>query len=272
MDGMQQQAMVLIRGAGDLASGVAARLHRSHYAVVLTEVAQPLMVRRAVCFGEAVYDEEAWIEGIGARRTASVEEARAVLNDGEIPVLVDPDAQCRAGLAPAAIVDAIMAKRNTGTTIGDAPLVVALGPGFTAGSDCHCVIETLRGHWLGRPIWEGSAAPDTGEPGEIAGQGIARLLRSPADGVFEAQVKIGDRVEAGQVLALIAGVPLRAQIGGVVRGMLRSGLTVWRGVKVGDVDPRAERAHCFTLSDKSLAIGGGVLEALLSRGVAPRCE
>ncbi len=269
---MPQQTLILIRGAGDLASGVAARLHRSRYAVAMTEVSQPLMVRRAVCFGEAVYDEEAWIEGIGARRTTSVSEARTIMRDGMIPILVDPGARCRAELAPAAIVDGIMAKRNTGTTIHDAPLVVALGPGYTAGADCHCVIETLRGHWLGRPIWEGSAAPDTGEPGEIAGQGIARLLRSPADGIFEAQVEIGDRVEAGQILATIGDVPLRAQIDGVVRGLMRSGLRVWRGVKVGDVDPRAQRTHCFTLSDKSLAIGGGVLEALLSRGVLPLSE
>lgn len=266
---MPRQTLILVRGAGDLASGVAARLHRSHFAVVMTEVSRPLMVRRAVCFGEAVYDAEIVVEDIIARRAASVAEAFAALEEGLIPVLVDPDARCRVELAPAAIVDAIMAKRNTGTTIHDAPLVLGLGPGFTAGRDCHCVIETLRGHWLGRPIWEGSAAPDTGEPGEIAGQGIARLLRSPADGLFEPRVSIGDRVAAGQVLAVIGDVPLCAQIDGIVRGMLRSGLTVWRGVKVGDVDPRAERSHCFTLSDKSLAIGGGVLEALLSREVLP---
>lgn len=269
---MQQQTLILVKGAGDLASGVAARLYRSRFAVVMTEVSQPLMVRRTVCFGEAIYDGEIWIEGIGARRVTSAAEARKILSDRIIPVLVDPDAACRAELGPAAIVDAIMAKRNTGTTMQDAPMVIALGPGFNAGRDCHCVIETIRGHWLGRPIWEGTATPDTGQPGEIAGQGIARLLRAPAYGTFTPLVNIGDSVQAGEILATIDGAALRAQIGGVVRGIVRPGLPVTLGMKVGDVDPRAERTHCFTISEKSFAVGGGVLEALLSQGVMPLHE
>jgi xanthine dehydrogenase accessory factor len=256
--------LILIKGAGDLASGVAFRLHRAGFPVVMTELPQPLMVRRTVSFGEAVYDGETTIEGIVGRLVPHVEAARAALAGRVIPVLVDGGARVRQELAPAVLVDGIMAKRNTGTRITDAPLVIALGPGFTASVDCHAVIETSRGHWLGRVIWQGSALPDTGIPGEISGQATpGRVLRAPADGLLETYVAIGDAVAAGQVVATVGGVALRAGCAGVVRGLLRPGLRVTAGLKVGDVDPRGERACCFTISDKSLAVAGGVLEAVL---------
>ncbi len=259
-----REVLVLIRGGGDLASGVASRLAHCGFPVVITELAQPLMVRRTVCFGEAVYAGEVTVEDLRARRVAGVRAARAALAAGVIPVLIDEAGACRAELAPRVLVDAIMAKRNTGTRLDDAELVIGLGPGFTAGIDCHAVIETNRGHWLGRTIWAGQAEPDTGTPGEIAGRRAERVLRAPADGALTAQAAIGDRVVPGQVLAAVNGAPIQAQVAGVLRGLLHPGLVVKAGVKVGDVDPRAEPAHCFTVSDKSLAVGGGVLEAILT--------
>jgi xanthine dehydrogenase accessory factor len=256
---------VLIKGAGDLASGVAARLHRSGFAVAMTELPEPLMVRRMVCFGEAVYEGETIVEEIIARRVPDVAGARAALAERIIPVLVDPTAGCRSELAPEVLVDGIMAKRNTGTTCADAPRVIGLGPGFTAGVDCHAVVETHRGHWLGRVYWRGSALPDTGMPGEIGGTVVVgRILRAPSGGMLLTRAAIGDRVITGQVVATIGGLELRAGCDGVLRGLLRSGTHVGAGVKVGDIDPRAERAYCFSISDKSLAVGGGVLEAILA--------
>lgn len=258
------QMLVLIKGAGDLASGVAARLHRCGFPVAMTELAEPLMVRRTVSFGEAVYEGRVEIEGIAAQRVANVAAARVALRAGIIPVLVDPEAACKSELRPDVMVDAILAKKNLGTQITDAPRVVALGPGFTAGEDCHAVIETSRGHWLGRVIWQGAALPDTGEPGEIAGVRSGRVLRAPANGILVAHAAIGDRIDAGQLIATVASHELRAEIAGILRGIVRSGMGVSRGLKVGDIDPRAELAHCFTISDKSCAIAGGVLEAILS--------
>lgn len=261
--------MVLIKGAGDLASGVAARLYRSGFRVVMTELPEPLLVRRGAAFGEAIYAGRAEVEGIVAVRTDGAGEGGAaavagILAAGEIPVLVDPEASAGGALRPGVLVDAIMAKRNTGTRLTDAPLVIALGPGFTAGSDCHAVIETQRGHWLGRVYRSGAALPDTGSPGESGGVTDERVLRAPADGVFAAAAAIGDPVAAGQVIGSVAGVPVTALCAGVLRGIVRDGIRVTRGLKVGDVDPRGKRAHCFTISDKSLAVAGGVLEAIVA--------
>jgi xanthine dehydrogenase accessory factor len=256
--------LVLIKGAGDLASGVALRLYRCGFRLAMTEVARPLMVRRTVSFGEAVYEGFTQVEGVAAVTAEDPWQALQVIQSGKIPVLIDPEAACLAALRPAVLVDAIMAKRNTGTRISDAPLVVALGPGFTAGADCHTVIETNRGHSLGRVITAGSAEPDTGLPGEIGGKSSERLLRAPTSGPVQALAAIGDRVTEGQVLARVNGQPVTAGTSGVLRGMIRSGIQVAAGVKIGDVDPRAEVSHCFQVSDKSLAIAGGVLEAILS--------
>jgi xanthine dehydrogenase accessory factor len=259
--------LILIRGAGDLASGVAARLHRCRFPVVMTELSQPLVVRRTVSFAEAVYEGEVEVEGILARQVENVAAARLALREGVIPILVDPEAACRSELAPAILVDAIMAKCNTGTAITDAPLVVALGPGFTAGVDCHVVIETNRGHGLGRAIYAGSAEPDTGKPGDVGGKTAERILRAPVTGVVEATATIGERVVEGQLVAKVGDHAVRAGTAGVLRGMVRSGTRISRSVKIGDVDPRAEPAHCAHISDKALAIAGGVLEAILASGI-----
>jgi len=236
-------------------------LFRSGFEVAMAEIAQPTPVRRTVAFAEAVYDGRATVEGVEAVLVDRVEAAETKMAEGYIAVLVDPEARVRGELLPDVLVDAIVAKRNLGTRITDAPVVVALGPGFIAGSDCHAVVETMRGHTLGRAIYQGRALPNTGVPGEIGGAGAERVLRAPADGVFAASRRIGDRVHRGDAVAFVGGVPMRASIDGVLRGLLRSGLAVTRGLKAGDVDPRAEIEHCFTVSDKALAIGGGVLEA-----------
>ncbi len=257
-------SLVLIRGAGDLASGIAARLHRCGFPVVMTELAQPLMVRRAVSFGEAIYAGETQVEGICARRAADMGAVRAALAQSIIPVLMDPDATCRDALRPIVLVDAVMAKVNTGTTLADAPLVVALGPGFTAAIDCHAVVETNRGHWLGRVIWQGTAQADTGVPAETAGRQADRVLRAPVTGVLESHADIGDLLVEGQIVAAVGGQPVRAPFAGVLRGLVHAGASVAAGLKVGDVDPRGQREHCFTISDKSLAVAGGVLEAIFA--------
>jgi xanthine dehydrogenase accessory factor len=258
--------LVLVKGGGDLATGVAHRLCRSGFPVAMTEIARPTVIRRPVAFAEAVFDGCHEVEGITARLAAGLPEARAILDGGEIPVLIDPRAEAALQLKPAAVVDAIMAKRNTGTRITDALLVIGLGPGFTAGVDVHAVVETNRGHDLGRVILGGGAEPDTGTPGLIAGYGRERLIRAPADGVFESVAAIGSLVEAGETLGTVADCPVTAPIGGVLRGLIHDGVTVRRGQKMGDVDPRRRVEYCYTISDKARAIAGGVLEAVLMLG------
>ena len=254
--------LIVIRGGGDLATGVALRLYRSGMDVVICETAVPTSIRRTVCFSEAVRLGEMMVEGVTARR-AVPEEVPALLAAGIIPVLVDPEGDCIPGLRPDAVVDAILAKRNLGTSMDMAPIVVAAGPGFTAGVDCHAAVETMRGHYLGRVIYEGSPLPNTNIPGLIGGYAGERVLRAPADGVFAGAKKIGDRVEAGDVAGYVAGKPMVCTIGGTLRGLLADGVPVTKGMKSGDVDPRCEEAHCRCASDKALAVGGGVLEAIL---------
>jgi xanthine dehydrogenase accessory factor len=203
------------------------------------------------------------IEGIVGRRVESLEQARDVMDKGMVPVLADPQATMIAEWQPDILVDGTLAKQNLGTKISHAPIVIGLGPGFVAGVDVHAVIETKRGHYLGRMLLEGSAAPNTGIPGEVMGYTRERVLRAPQAGVIRAKKQIGDEIRAGDAAALVDGSPVVAQIGGVIRGLLADGLTVTEGMKVGDVDPRGIRDHCFTISDKALAIGGGVLEAVL---------
>ncbi len=254
--------LIVIRGGGDLATGVALRLYRSGMDVVICETAVPTSIRRTVCFSEAVRLGEMMVEGVTARRAVS-EEVPALLAAGIIPVLVDPEGACIPGLRPDAVVDAILAKRNLGTSMDMAPIVVAAGPGFTAGVDCHAAVETMRGHYLGRVIYEGSPLPNTNIPGLIGGYAGERVLRAPADGVFEGAKKIGDRVEAGDVAGYVDGAPMVCTIGGTLRGLLADGVPVTKGMKSGDVDPRCEEAHCRCASDKALAVGGGVLETIL---------
>ncbi len=253
--------LALVKGAGDLASGVAVRLYRSGFDVVMTEIARPTAVRRTVAFAEAVYEGRTRVEGIEAVKADNVEEVRRLLVDGRIPVVVDAEASIRREVAPALVVDGILAKRNLGTSITDAPAVVALGPGFTAGVDAHAVVETKRGHTLGRVINRGEAYPDTGVPGEVGGFGEERVLRAPVAGVFDGAREIGAIVAVGEIVGKVGDIPVRARVEGVLRGLLHSGLEVTGSSKLGDIDPRATRENCFLVSDKALAIAGGVLEA-----------
>ncbi len=255
---------ILLKGAGDLGTGVAWRLYQSGFPIVITELAQPLVVRRTVAFASAAFDGEITIQGVTARRAGSFPEARRLLDDGIIPLLVDPETRAREHFKPTVLIDAVIAKRNTGTHIGDAPLVIGLGPGFTPKLDCHAVIETNRGHNLGRVLWDRPAEANSGVPGEIGGKGAERVLRAPTDGVLKGIKQIGDPVKTGEVIAQVGQDRVLAPFDGILRGLIHDGLAARAGMKVGDVDPRVDRQACFTISDKALAIGGGVLEAILS--------
>jgi len=255
---------VVVRGGGDLASGVIYRLFKAGFPVFVTELERPLVIRRMVAFASAVYEGDICVEGITARLAENVDDARRILAGGMIPVLVDPRAVHLLAIGPAVVVDARMAKRNLGTKRTDARLVIALGPGFVAGDDCHAIVETKRGHYLGRVIWKGSAQPNTGRPGDVEGWSSKRVLRSPGDGYVVPRVDIGERVRADMVIATVNEQPVVAPFDGVLRGLIHPSVEVTRGLKIGDVDPRGVRDHCFTISEKALAIGGGVLEAILS--------
>lgn len=256
--------LVLIRGAGDLASGIALRLRRAHLQVVMTDVERPTAIRRTVCFSQAVVHGEATVENVTARFARDAEEAKAILPQGMIPVLADPKGSCISQLKPDAVVDAILAKRNLGTEITMAPIVIGVGPGFTAGEDCHAVVETMRGHTLGRVIWQGSAIPNTGIPGLIGGFAGERVLRAPSDGTFRQVLEIGAQVKAGDIAGTVGDVPMVCTLDGVLRGILADGTPVFKGMKAGDIDPRYKVEHCYTASDKAIAVGGGVLEAILA--------
>ena len=254
---------VLIRGAGDIASGIALRLYRAGMQVVMTDLECPTAIRRTVCFSQAIVQGKTVVEDVTARFAKTVEEVEAIWAAGEIPVLADREGSCREILHPDAMVDAILAKRNTGTRIVDAPVVIGVGPGFTAGEDCHAVIETMRGHTLGRVIYHGSPIPNTNVPGLIGGFAGERVLRAPCDGVFHQMLEIGAVVKSGDLAATVNGQPMYCTIGGVLRGILPEGTPVHRGMKSGDVDPRCKVEYCYSASDKALAVGGGVLEAIL---------
>ncbi len=256
--------LVNLRGGGDLASGVAHRLQRAGFTVMISELPRPLCVRRAVSFAEAVYAGQVTVEGVTARLAPDPMAGMVFSVTDHIPVVVDADGAVIRQLRPAIVVDGRMAKRNLGTRLDDAPLVIGLGPGFSAGLDCHAVVETNRGHHLGRIYWQGSAEADTAEPEAVAGFGVQRVLRAGRAGVFRARRNIGDVVRAGEVIAQIDDDPLIAQFDGALRGLLRDGLEVEAGLKVGDLDPRGSVANCFTISDKARAVGGGVLEAILA--------
>ena len=258
--------MILIRGAGDIASGIALRLYRSGLTLAMTELERPTSIRRTVCFSEAVIHGICCVEGVTAEKAASREDAKLIWQRGHFPVFADGEGSVLSLLRPDAVVDARLAKVNLDTSISDAPIVVAVGPGFTAGKDCHAVVETQRGHYLGRAIYEGSAAPNTGVPGNIGGYTVERIIRAPKAGVFHSVRSIGDQVAAGETVAYVDDEPVTCQIGGTLRGILPEGTAVYAGMKSGDVDPRCRPEHCLCVSDKALSVGGGVLEALLHLG------
>lgn len=255
--------MVLIKGAGDLATGVAHRLYQAGMKVALTEIEKPSPVRRTVSFAQAVFDGQTEVEGIKARRAENSEEALNILKKMEIPVIIDPDLSSLNSLQVDVLIEGTLSKKNTGIKINDAPVVIALGPGYFAGRDVHAVVETARGHYLGRVIYNGQAISNTGIPGEVKGFSAERVIRAPAEGIFNTKCKIGDMVAAGDIVAYVGDVTVKANISGVIRGLLHDGIEVHQGMKAGDVDPRGCREYCFTISDKARAIGGGVLEAIL---------
>lgn len=257
-----KNTLIIIRGAGDLATGSAIRLRKSGFPVIMLEIEKPTVIRTTVSFATAVFNGQQTVEGVTAVR-CSKEDAIKTAFDGNVPVVVDPECECIKMFEPEVVIDAILAKRNCGTTKDMAPFVLALGPGFTAPLDCHAVVETQRGHTLGMVIYNGSAIENTGIPGIIGGVGKERVLHAPCSGIFKSVSKIGDIVSAGSTIAYVDNTPVVTEIGGKVRGMLTDGLCVPTGFKVADVDPRGAETDHTTCSDKARAISGGVLEAVL---------
>ncbi len=258
------EIVVAIKGAGEMASAVAWRLYMANIRkIVMLEVSNPLAVRRMVSFCEAVHNGHQVVEGVSAVMAQGLAEIEQAWQKGSIAVVMDPEWKTISEIKPAVIVDAILAKKNLGTTLNDAPLVIGLGPGFTAGEDCHMVIETNRGHHLGRIIIEGQAEANTGIPGRIDGFAAERVLRATRGGVFNAKGSIGDQIKAGDTVGMVGEIPVNAAIDGVIRGLIQSGTRVSRGLKLGDIDPRGDRRYCDTISDKAQAIAGSVLEAVL---------
>jgi xanthine dehydrogenase accessory factor len=251
---------IVVRGGGDLATGVIQKFVRAGFPVVILEIGEPTAIRRGVALCEAVYDDTAQVEDIVCRKVARADECEDCWRAGTVPVLIDPDGAAIAEIRPAAVIDAILAKRNLGTHRGMAGITIALGPGFSADRDVNVVIETMRGHDLGRLIFEGSAQPDTGIPGDIGGKSAQRVLRAPAAGVIRHVKQLGDVAETGAVLFTVDGVAVRAPFAGVMRGLIREGLRVTKGMKVADMDPRAD-VSWRTISDKARSLGGAALEA-----------
>lgn len=274
---MSRRALVVVRGGGDLGTGVAHRLAGAGYRVVVLETDRPRVVRRAAAFAEAVYSGRATVEGVTAVLVEpSAEEALRTAGRSEggeggpvVAVMVDPEGRSIPELSPDVIVDARMAKRNLGTRRSDAALTLGLGPGFEAGADVDLVVETQRGPSLGLVMEDGAAIADTGVPGEVAGFTLERLIRSPAAGRFRSRAGIGDVVSAGQVVGEVAGIPVRTSLSGLLRGLLADGLEVSEKEKLGDVDPRGESVDPSMISDKAARIGESVLAALVSRGPRP---
>jgi xanthine dehydrogenase accessory factor len=256
-------ATVIVRGGGDVVSGTIHRLHRTGFRVLVLELAQPLVVRRTVAFAQAVVDGRVQVEDVTAIKIDTPADAEAAWQQGHIPVLVDPDGSCIEQLKPDVVIDGTMAKKNLGTHRGMAPITIALGPGFAAGVDVDAVIETLEGHDLGKVILAGPAAPDTGLSVPLLGYSAERVLRAPCSGRIENRLAIGDSVISGDIIANVNGVPVTAEIGGVIHGLIQNGMHVEKGLKIGDIDPRGVQSYCFTIFDKARAIGGGVLEAIL---------
>lgn len=289
--------LIIVRGGGDIATGTIAKLHNCGYAVLVLETKNPSAIRRYVAFSEAVYEKEYMVEGITCKCTDTFEEALRTIEEGNVAIMVDPDAEVLEKAKPAAVVDAILAKKNLGTNRMMAPFTVGLGPGFTAGSDVDVVIETMRGHHLGRILYRGSAMENTGVPGAIAGVSKERVIHASTEGIIYGDKNISDYVEKGEQIAHICkrgnaadsddffdivsayqkaqeeAIPVYATISGILRGLIRDGYPVTEGFKIADIDPRkSEFANCFSISDKARCIAGGVLEALMQAGIRPEQE
>lgn len=256
--------IVIVRGGGDIASGTIQKLYRSGFKVLVLEVANPTSIRRKVCYSEAIYEGQITIEGITSVLVTNISEIKEAWVQNKIPVIIDSDGHYINIIKPKILVDAILAKRNLGTKINMADITIAIGPGFQAGKDVNVVVETMRGHNLGKLIFEGQAMPNTGIPGEIKGVSKERVIYSPCNGFIKNVKKIGDVVKSGQIIAYADDSEVLATIDGVLRGLIRNGSQVWMGLKIADIDPRlSELENCFTISDKARSIAGGVLEAIL---------
>lgn len=263
---MLPRLTIAIKGAGEMASGIAHCLHLANFpGIFMMETPKPLAVRRHVSFCSAIEDGEITVEGVTAVKSETIADVQWAWEEKKIPVLVDPQWRMIERLRPEVVIDAILAKKNLGTKRSEAPLVIGLGPGFIAGADVDLLIETQRGHRLGRHIFSGSAAENTGVPGNIGGYTVERVLRSPIDGFFIAEKKIGDSVKTGEVIGTVGQHPIRTGITGVVRGLILSGIPVSAGLKLGDIDPRNEIGYCHTISDKARALGGSVITAILMK-------
>ena len=260
---MIENKVVIVRGGGDLASGTINRLHNMGFKVLVLEIEKPNFIRRKVCYGQAVYEKEFLLEGIVSERADNLDEIKNIWADGRIPVYIDSQMEIVSKIKPIAVIDAIIAKKNLGMRKGIAPITIALGPGFEAGKNVDVVIETQRGHNLGRIIFEGFAAENTGVPGIIKGYGKERVIHAPASGKLKIVHDIGSIVQKDEIIAYIDSVPVYASLTGLIRGMIREGSIVEKGLKISDIDPREEEIkNCYTISDKARTISGGVAEAL----------
>mgnify|MGYP000899713434 FL=1 len=255
---------ILIRGGGDLGSGVAFRLHRVGWNVVVTEIPKPLVLRRSVSFANAIYEKEVMVEGITSRHIEDPREIAATLENRIIPVLISPDKYEFDGYKPDVVIDARLLKKFVDYSLKTTPMVIGLGPGFETGKNCHVVIETNRGHYLGRAIWSGSPMEDTGTPGTVKDKSQERVLRAPKSGVINNGRELGSIMKKGEIIGYVDEKPVLAPFDGCLRGLMHDGITVEKGLKIGDLDPRIDKNLIYFISEKALAIAGGVLEAIMT--------
>lgn len=254
---------VVIRGAGDIATGIGHRLHRCGFKVLHLDIEKPLVIRRTVAFTQAIFNEEDEIEGVKCKKVNNISDIESAWDNDYVAVMIDPKAEILGELKPDVVVDAIIAKKNIGTNKSMAPITIGIGPGFVAGKDVDVVVESNRGHYLGTIILEGSAAPNTGVPGNIAGFTSERVIRAEANGVIKNVRELGDIVKQGENIAYIGDLPVKASLDGVLRGLISDGSTVFKGLKIADVDPRGESEYVYSISEKARAIGGAVVEGIL---------
>lgn len=255
--------LIVIRGGGDIATGIGHRLFMAGFKVIVIDIEKPLAIRRKVSFCEAIYNGEIIVEGVKAVLAKNIDEIYKAIDNGVIPVYVDEKGEIINSIKPMIVVDSILAKKNLGTTIDMAPITIGVGPGFEAGVDVDLVVETNRGHFLGKVIYEGKAEDDTGIPGDIIGYSKERVIRAESSGIFKSYYNIGDKVEVGDIICETGGVKIAAKLSGILRGIIHDGLYVKEGLKIGDIDPRGIEEYTYTISEKARAVGGGVLEGIM---------
>ncbi|WP_242850557.1 selenium-dependent molybdenum cofactor biosynthesis protein YqeB [Clostridium lundense] len=264
-DGKMFEDLVVVRSGGDLGTAIAHKLFNSGFKVAITEIEKPLVVRRTVSFAQAIFQGSITVENIKGLKVSNYKDIENTLKEGCIPVIIDPYLNILKECNIDILIDATLRKKNVDMNVNMAPFTIGVGPGFYASKDVHIVIETKRGHNLGRIIYEGEAEKNTGIPGAIMSYTIERVLRSPAFGIVKSKLNIGDYVKKGDVIGSVAGIDFKAEIDGVLRGLIMNGVYVQKGLKIGDIDPRENREYCYSISDKGRAIAGGVLEAILWR-------